>query len=399
MSEHKKILVITSTFPRWQGDKEPPFVYELSRRLSRNFSIHILAPHAENAALHEKFDTLVVTRFPYFFKKYQTLAYNGGILSNLKQNHWRYGLVPFFAIAQFFALIRLLRKEKFDAIHAHWIIPQGLIGVLARFFITNPPPLLCTSHGGDLFALRGKLFEKIKKIVLNQSIEITVVSQTMRESVLNLGISNEKIHVIPMGVDIENRFIPNSNKRRENSLLFVGRLVEKKGLHDLLTALPFIIAKHPSVTLTIVGTGPDEAALKKRSTELALNRSVMFLGAIENNALPALYQSSEIVVFPSIIAADGDREGFGLVLVEALACECAAVVSDLPAMQDIVIDNESALIFQQKNPTQLAEKIIQLLDNTELRHSLGKQGRQTVLARYDWEIIAQRYSALIKKIL
>jgi glycosyltransferase involved in cell wall biosynthesis len=125
----------------------------------------------------------------------------------------------------------------------------------------------------------------------------------------------------------------------------------------------------------------------------------MFLGAIENNALPALYQSSEIVVFPSVIAADGDREGFGLVLVEALACECAAVVSDLPAMQDIVIDNESALIFQQKNPTQLAEKIIQLLDNTELRHSLGKQGRQTVLARYDWEIIAQRYSALIKKIL
>jgi len=397
MLKNKRILVLASTFPRWQGDKEPPFVYELSRRLAQHFSVHILVPHAKNAALTEQFDNLTVTRFPYFFKKYQTLAYNGGILSNLKQNPWRYGLVPFFMMAEFFALVRLLRREKFDAIHAHWIIPQGLIAVLARFFVKNPPSLLCTSHGGDLFALRGKLFEKLKKFVLNQSTAITVVSQAMRKTVINFGIDSNKIQVIPMGVDVKNRFVPDSSKRRNNSLLFVGRLVEKKGLHDLLNALPLILEKHPEITLTIAGTGPDETALKNQASKLNLNQQVTFLGAVENSALPALYQSSEIVVFPSIIAKDGDREGFGLVLVEALACECAAVVSDLPAMQDIVKNNENALIFQQKNPAQLAEKVIQLLDDKELRLALGKQGRETMLNRYDWEIISTRYKSLIEK--
>jgi len=354
-------------------------------------------PHAKNAALTEQFDNLTVTRFRYFSEKYQTLAYNGGILSNLKQNPWRYGLVPFFMMAEFFALVRLLRREKFDAIHAHWIIPQGLIAVLARFFVKNPPPLLCTSHGGDLFALRSKLFEKLKKFVLNQSTTITVVSQAMRKTVIDLGIDSNKIQVIPMGVDVKNRFVPDSSKQRKNSLLFVGRLVEKKGLHDLLNALPLILKKHPEITLTIAGTGPDETALKNQVSKLNLNQQVTFLGSVENKNLPALYQSSEIVVFPSIIAKDGDREGFGLVLVEALACECAAVVSDLPAMQDIVKNNENALIFQQKNPVQLAEKVIQLLDNPALCLALGKQGRETMLNRYDWEIISTRYKSLIEK--
>jgi len=173
--------------------------------------------------------------------------------------------------------------------------------------------------------------------------------------------------------------------------------VEKKGLHNLLDALPLILEKHSEITLTIAGTGPDETALKNQASKLNLNQQVTFLGSVENKNLPALYQSSEIVVFPSIIAKDGDREGFGLVLVEALACECAAVVSDLPAMQDIVKDNENALIFQQKNPAQLAEKVIQLLDDKELRLALGKKGRQIMLNRYDWEIIATRYKSLIEK--
>ena len=93
---------------------------------------------------------------------------------------------------------------------------------------------------------------------------------------------------------------------------------------------------------------------------------------LANETLPKLYQTADVVVFPSIVAADGDREGFGLVLVEALGCECAAVVTDLPAMRDIVHDGKTALVVPQQNAQQIAAKVIQLLDNPSLRRSLGK---------------------------
>ncbi|MCK5716704.1 MAG: glycosyltransferase, partial [Thiomargarita sp.] len=254
MSEpRKKILVMTSTFPRWKGDLEPPFVYELSKRLSHYYKVHILAPHDKGAALSENFDQLKITRFRYFFTKYQTLAYDGGILSKLKQNPWRYLLVPLFMIAECWALIRLLRQEQFDLIHAHWLIPQGFIAVLACAFFKKPPPILCTSHGGDLFALRGKLFKRLKQIVLHRATALTVVSQAMQKTAVSIGAEASKIQVIPMGVDVLNQFIPPVNARRENSLLFVGRLVEKKGLFYLLAALPLIIKAHPNIILTIAG--------------------------------------------------------------------------------------------------------------------------------------------------
>ncbi len=399
MTKKKRILVITSTFPRWQGDKEPPFVYELSQRLAQHYTVHILAPHAEGAALTEQFNNLRVTRFRYFFTKYQTLAYGGGILPNLKQNRWRYLLVPFFIIAEWFALVRLLRQEKFDLIHAHWLVPQGLVALLAAAFFKKSPPILCTSHGGDLFGLQGKLFKKLKQFVLKRSTALTVVSHTMQETALSLGAEAAKIQVIPMGVDLINQFVPTPTTQRENALLFVGRLVEKKGLHYLLAALPLIIKQHSNVTLTIAGSGTDESKLKKQVIDLELNQYVKFLGAVENEQLPVLYQSSEIVIFPSIIATDGDREGFGLVLVEALGCECAVAASDLPAMQDILTDNENALIFKQKNSQDLADKVHQLLSNPQLRLSLGKLGRQNMLERYDWRIITKRYYLLINNIM
>jgi len=97
-----RLLVLTSTFPRWPGDKEPPFVYELSKRLTTDYEVHVLAPHAPGAALEEQYDNLQITRFRYCFERYQTLTYGGGILANLKQRRWRYLLIPLFLFWHYF---------------------------------------------------------------------------------------------------------------------------------------------------------------------------------------------------------------------------------------------------------------------------------------------------------
>jgi glycosyltransferase involved in cell wall biosynthesis len=139
--------------------------------------------------------------------------------------------------------------------------------------------------------------------------------------------------------------------------------------------------------------------MKKLASDIGVAGQVHFLGAVTNEALPGLYQTSDVVVFPSVVATGGDREGFGLVLVEALGCECAVVATDLPASRDIIHDGVSALIVRQRDARQIADKVVQLLNDPELRNSLGVRGRQHVLKRFDWTAISAQYTDLIHSVI
>ncbi len=398
MSEHHALLVLTSTFPRWKSDQEPPFVYELSRRLTEQWQVTVLAPHAEHAAIREEMDGLQIYRFRYFLTPLQTLTYRGGILANLKQNKGRYLLIPFFLMGEAMSLYRLLKTQEFSLIHAHWIIPQGLIAVLVKKLLRKNIPIVCTSHGGDLYGLQQKWLQKLKIWILNQCQSITVVSQAMQETVLTMGVTTP-VQVIPMGTDLENRFVPSTIDKELNSLLFVGRLVEKKGVSYLLEAFAKVLEKIPSAQLTIVGSGTQEHLLKQQAESLNIAPRVNFVGAVSHEQLAKFYQSTEIVVFPSIISADGDREGFGLVLVEALGCEAAVIATDLPAVHDIIQDQETAIIIPQKAVTLLAEKILLLFANPTLREQLGKKGRNFVLSHYHWKTVTENYHRLFVHVL
>ena len=395
MKEKKRLLILTSTFPRWEDDEDPPFVFELCDRLKTEYHIHVLAPHFPGASKEEDFTGIHVQRFRYFFAPFETLAYHGGILAKLKKNPFQYGLLPFFFMGELYAVIQMLRHHRFHLIHAHWLIPQGLVAVLACYWTGSKIPLLFTSHGGDLFGLQGTIMNRIKRWVIIKSQALTVVSRNMIEAVERLGAPHKKSCVIPMGVDLKTRFVPSETMRINDNLLFVGRLVEKKGLHYLIHALPLILKRYPQVTLRIAGGGPEKINLERASVELGVREHVRFLGAVKNELLPALYQTSGVLVFPSVIADDGDREGFGLVLVEALGCECPAIVTDLPAMQDIIEDGKTGLVVPQKNIRKLAEKVILLLEDQKLRESLGREGRKYVAIRYDWGTIASQYGELI----
>ena len=398
MRKKKRLLILTSTFPRWENDEDPPFVFELCKRLKTDYSIHVLAPHFPGAETEADFAGIHVKRFRYFFNSFEKLAYHGGILAKLKKNPFQYGLLPFFFIGELHALIKILRHHRFHLIHSHWLIPQGLVAVLACYLTGSKIPLLFTSHGGDLFGLQGIIMNSIKRWVILKSDSLTVVSRSMSEEVKRLGADHKRVHVIPMGVDLKKRFVPAKSRRNKNYLLFVGRLVKKKGLQYLIHALPLILERHPQVYLQITGDGPEKINLKRMCENLGISAHVRFLGAVKNELLPALYQTSDVVVFPSVILDDGDQEGFGLVLVEALGCECAAIVTDLPAMQDIITDGETGLVVPQKNIRKLAEKVILLLDDRKLRESLGREGRRLVLKKYDWNLIARQYADLIESI-
>jgi glycosyltransferase involved in cell wall biosynthesis len=388
----KKILITTSTFPRWQGDTDPPFVFDLAIRLKETYDILVLCPHAAALQTSEIVAAgMWVKRFRYFFSRYETLAYGGGILNRFRQSNLYYCLLPFFLAGQLLATIRCLYSDRPDIINAHWLIPQGLIAVLAKKMTGTKAPIVCTIHGGDIFGLKGSIMDALKRFVLKRCAAVNVVSNAMIKTIAGLGLNHRGIHVIPMGVDLQNTFIPGKHPKTSKSLLFVGRFAEKKGLIYLINAMPIVLDKHPDARLTIVGHGPLENAIKRHIAELGLQDSIHIAGAVENTKLPAFYQTSQIVVFPSIVADSGDTEGFGLVMVEAMGCGCAVIASDLPAVHDSVVDGRTGLLAPQKNSHALAHKIMYLLDNPEQCKTLALQSRDYVFERYDWTTTAQKY--------
>ena len=202
-----------------------------------------------------------------------------------------------------------------------------------------------------------------------------------------------------MGVALRETFVPASKRRVGKQILFVGRLVEKKGLIYLLRAMPLVLNRHPDARLIIAGSGPEEDRLRTTINHLGLIGKVELCGAVLNENLPVLYQNALMVVFPSVVAGDGDREGFGLVQVEALGCECPVIATDLPAIRDIIADGETGLIVPQRDDQALAERIIDLLDHPEEGERLARNGRRFVLERYDWAVIAEKYRELVERLV
>lgn len=389
-------MVLTSTFPRWSGDCEPPFVFELSKRLTAKFDVTVLCPHAHGAALNEIIDGIQVHRFRYCFERWQKLAYEGGIMGNLKRSRLNYLLVPFFLTAQLFSLLRVLRMSQIDVIHAHWLIPQGLVAIVARALSLQKPDIICTSHGGDLFGLSGRLMSWIKRLIILNVDKMIVVSEAMRTYASKLS-GRQDIEVISMGVDVLHHFTP-SKSVGENcyQLLFVGRLVEKKGVRYLIEAMPEILRHYPQAQLLIAGDGPEKMDLQKLALNIAPESQIQFLGSIDNSELQLLYRQASIFVAPSVVAKGGDQEGLGLVFVEALGCACAVIASDLPAIRDVVIDELTGLVCKQKNSADLAQKVCRLLGDPALRERLGETGRSYVREKYDWSTITRRYTNVIE---
>lgn len=392
-----RLLVLTSTFPRWAGDREPPFVFELSRRLTTDFDVHVLAPHAAGAQREETLGGLTVHRFRYAPERLEQLAYEGGILARLRERRWRLMLVPCLLVGQWWALRRLRREYRFDAVHAHWLIPQGLVAVLAG--VRTRSALLCTSHGGDLFGLRGPLFARLKRAILTRCDGVTVVSVAMADEVRRLcpGMAPD---VIPMGTDLAGLFAPAPAVSRDTgTVLFAGRLVEKKGVRYLIEAVAALGKAGRAVRLRIAGGGPQLDALRAQARSLGIADRVEFLGAVGHERLATLFQTAGVAVVPSVVASDGDQEGFGLVIVEAMGCGCPVIASRLPAINDIAVDGETALLVPPANVDALATAIGAVLDDPAGAQQRAAAARANVEARFDWGSIGRRYADVLVRVI
>lgn len=392
------LLVLASTYPRWSNDPEPGFVHELCRRLTKQFEVIALVPDSPDAQPSGVLDGVEVIRYRYAPKAMQTLVNNGGIATNLKRSVWKWLLVPALVAGQYLAARRVVKKRRIDVVHAHWLIPQGVIAkMLLRSYQI---PYLVTSHGGDLFGFRGNALNRLKQMVAASSAGMTVVSSAMRDESIRLGLSPPHLSVLPMGVDFRDRFVPDPHCPRDaETLLFVGRLVPKKGLCHLLDAMPAVLSSRPEVTLTIAGFGPEEEALKRQARALGIDGSICFSGAVTQPELPAIYRRASLFVAPFIRDDSGNQEGLPVVLMEAIGCGCPAVVGNVAGIRDLLGEHAEAISVDPRDSRALSKAILEVLDHPGEARQRADMMRQAAATHVDWQVIAEAYAARLQTCL
>jgi glycosyltransferase involved in cell wall biosynthesis len=372
-----RLVVLGSTFPKTQGDGTPSFVLDLAIEQAKEFDVTVLTPMVPGAQQLEFMSGVQIKRYKYF--PGHALA-DGAILDNLKAKPALLLQVPFL----FLGLYRALKKElKTPAtIHAHWVIPQGLVAAL----FAKRSKLLVTTHGGDIYALNNPLLLKLKTWVLRTAHAITTVNGESKTKLISMGIEPSKISILPMGVDTA-QAAKACVERAPGKLVVVGRLVEKKGIQVLIEALRPL----KGYQLEIVGDGPWLDRLKNQAKGLNIN----FLGKRSKADVLKIFGSAAIVLVPSITAQDGDQEGLPVTLLEAAATGAYVIASDLPGINEVIVDGTTGALVRQGEVAALRDAIELGLADGELREANGK-ALASAVQRFDHGQVGQSYNSLLK---
>ncbi len=382
----KKILITTSTFPRWVGDTEPRFILDYAKALNEYYNVTVLAPSAPDTKTQEALEGVNVIRYRYFpIKKWENLCYPGAIVPRIRQKKIRALLVPFLMTSLYFNIIK--HAKNADLVHSQWFIPQGIL----QSFINKP--YIITGHGTDVTTLNKSIFRTLKKHAALKAKHVVTVSERLKNIIKDFsGITEEKVSIIPMGCNTK---AFGQTHRKENFfeqgdrkvVLFTGRLVEVKGVEYLIEAV-----KNLDVLLVIVGSGPLQESLQKQAEPIA--DKVQFLGSKTHDELKTIYASADMFVAPSITASDGSQEGFGLVIIEAMASGLPVIASHSGGIVDIIQHEENGLLCPEKDIRQIAKNIVRLSTDTDCYKKLQKNGYETAL-KYDYSEIAKQYKEII----
>lgn len=401
-----RILCVTSNFPRWSGDSVTPFVLRLAQDLTElGWDLDVLAPHDAGAKMRECLDGVSTERFRYMWPETaQTVCYRGGALVNLRQNRINYLKVPSLVGAEFLAVLRRLMVRRYDLIHAHWILPQGLTCALAAQLARKP--LVVTAHGGDVFALQGSLLRTFKSATLRMADAVTTNSSLTRNAVLDIDSRVSQLEQIPASpaegpVDEQLKLDLRARYRdpRGPLLIFLGRLVEEKGLGDLLTALQAVRQEIPGVRLLVVGDGQDKQQFVQRTQELQLADCVTFTGWVDQSQVPTYLAAADIFVGPSRKAVDGWVEAQGLTFVEAMLAGTPVIATRTGGIVESIHDGETGLLVDERRPDQIAEAIRTLVISPALADLFKDQALRFARQHLSRKSAADRYSKLFEQLL
>jgi glycosyltransferase involved in cell wall biosynthesis len=306
----------------------------------------------------------------------------------LERAHWRLnksiGTVPG-------SVIRSLKREEASLVHAHFGVEAIDAWPIARALDV---PMLVTLHGYDInihpewweAGHRGRTLRRyparLRELGKHPRVHFVAVSQAIRRRAVAFGIPESKISTRYIGVD-RSKFSPGGRPivERDRRVLFVGRLVEKKGCEYLIRAFSKVQEAVPDASLIIGGTGPLQGNLQEIARNL--NVSAQFLGPLSSSNVQHELSLARVFCLPSVTAADGDAEGFGIVLLEAQASGVPVVTSAMGGAKEGIQEGITGFAFPEGDTNSLSSRLIELLTNDAVAASLAAAGPDFVAGRFD----------------
>jgi len=303
---------------------------------------------------------------------------------------------------------RICSESSIDLIHNHdWLTVFSAVALKQHFKI----PLLSTVHATEQGRARGHLVTDQQRAIHNaewsltfESWRVICCSQFMAGEVANyFKTPADKIDVIPNGVKAD-RFSPwegaDLSRFRnmyalpgEQIVLYVGRIVQEKGLHVLIEAVPLVLAENPQAKFVIAGTGDAVNALRARARDLGVGHKVLFTGFIPDDDRDRLYKVASCAVFPSLY------EPFGIVALEAMAAKAPVVVSLVGGLQEVVKHSETGITVYPDNPQSLAWGINHTLARPDWAAKRAENAYRVVVQEYNWQRIAELTIQIYQRIL
>ena len=283
------------------------------------------------------------------------------------------------------------KRFPVDIIYTQDPLVTGLIGYRLKRSLKLP---LCLSFAGDMIdnaywvneSLKLRFYNRLGKWVIPRADAYRVVSESEAEKLIGMGISRERVWLVPplipfeqfahaVGRAIRERYLREPGKQR--LLLFVGRLVPQKDLPTMLDAMARIVKRHPEALLLMVGEGTERTRLERQVADLGLSGDVVFAGPVRYEQVPDFYAACDALLLSSVY------EGNARVLNEASASARPVVATRVSGTPDSVVDGETGYVVDIKDPSQLADRVCRLLDDTPAAQRMGQAGRAYVLAKYD----------------
>jgi glycosyltransferase involved in cell wall biosynthesis len=357
--QRRKIALFSTSFLPYSQT----FIYDEIRAHSKQYAIEVFCKERLNT-----------DRFPYphFHKP------KGKLAETIYEN-----------IAYWPSFNRILKQGDFDLVHAHF----GTGAVYALPYVKkNKLPFVVTFHGNDVAALMGtqkyhysrwRYYFKSKRI-LQEADLLLAASEELRALLIELGANKQKVKVYRLGIDLQHfEYTPAEPSKEKTSFIMIGRFTPKKGHIYALQALHQVVQKGYAAELSFIGSGELRPELEAYIAEQDLQDNVHFEGVMSPAAVATKLKASDVLLAPSVVTFDHDRESGLIVVKEASAIGRPVIGTWHGGIHEIIDHNKTGFLVPERNAGLLAKRMIELIENPDKRKEFGEAGRRKMEDEYD----------------
>lgn len=382
-SPSQRLLVITELFLPTKGGTAVWFD-EVYRRLGSK-GVHIVTAAVPGDEAHDASHPNTVHRL------------------NLKRSPWLRPESLAMYLKLLFKCVSLFMTNRFDAVHAGRVLPEGLVGwCVARLF---RKPLVIYAHGEEITTWRQSGKFRVMCFAYRHADTVIANSEFTRSELLKIGVRVDRIVLIHPGVDVE-RFRPGLPCRdlREQIgcaldaplLLSVGRLSRRKGFDQVVRAVQQLLPACPGLHYAIIGIGEDEDYLRALARECGVVERVHLLGHVAAADLPRWYNAADVFVMPNR-EIDGDTEGFGMVFIEASACGTPVVAGDAGGTASAVSDGVNGYRVDGNSLEAITVAVRRLVAEPALRERMAASAHGWVTHGFSWDSVTRATRAIVQQ--